>query len=108
MSSLKPDWTSKEGKYSAEPKALSARAQRVRQFLRNRPEQKIVLIAHGDILRYIVYGQQDSSPWANAEVRTYTFTSESDEDAWLQQIDTEAKEGKDEPTSSAPEAGNKL
>ena len=105
MSALTSDWTSKEGKYSADPKSLAARAQRVRQFLRSRPEQKIVLVAHGDILRYIVFGKQDSSPWANAEVRKYTFKRESDEEAWLQKIETEAKEGTDEPTSSAQDAG---
>lgn len=83
-------------------RALKARAKHVRQFLLQRPEKKIVLVAHGDILRYIVYGEQNSSPWANAEVRKYRFKTADagDDDAWLEQITTEAKEGGEAPTSS--------
>lgn len=80
--------------------ALQARARYVRQFLRARPEKKIVLVAHGDILRYIVFGEQNGTPWANAEVRKYKFASKDDEGALLIELTTEAKEGAEEPTSS--------
>jgi hypothetical protein len=59
-----------------------------------------VLVAHGDILRYIVFGEQNGTPWANAEVRKYKFAKDEDEDAYLVQIKTEAKKGDEEPTSS--------
>lgn len=100
FSALTSDWTSKAGKYSASNSALLARARSVRRFLRSQSEDKIALVAHGDILRLILYGEQHHGPWANAEVRTCTFVNNEDEEAWLKQIDTEAKEGQNEPTSS--------
>lgn len=42
----------------------------MRQWLRVRPEQNIVLVAHGDILRHII---EEEYPWRNAEVRVFTF-----------------------------------
>jgi len=101
FSPLTDDWTSKAGPYAANVEALQARAKSVRQFLLNRPEKKIVLVAHGDILRYIVFGKQNGTPWANAEVRKYRFKADAgDDNAWLEEIKTEAKEGGDAPTSS--------
>jgi hypothetical protein len=41
-----------------------------------------------------------SQPWANAEVRSFRFKSADDEDAALEAIKEEAKEGSEEPTSS--------
>lgn len=102
------DWTSKKGKYAANISSLQARARYVRNFLRSRPEKCIVLVAHGDILRYIVFGEQNGTPWSNAEVRKYTFVEEDDEDAWLKLIETEAKEGREEPTSSSKTTNGQL
>ena len=68
--------------------------------MRERPEKTIVLVAHGDFLRYCSKNRQDDSPWANAEVRKYRFKSEDDDEALLEQIDVEAVEGSDKPTSS--------
>jgi len=99
------DWTSKKGKYAANIASLQARARYVRNFLRSRPEKCIVLVAHGDILRYIVFGENNSTPWSNAEVRKYTFVDEDGEEAWLKLVETEAKEGKEEPTSSSATNG---
>lgn len=53
LSRLTPDWTSKEGFYSADRQVLMKRAHWVRKFLLERPEKVIVLVAHGDILRQI-------------------------------------------------------
>ena len=102
MSPLSDDWTSKTGKWAASTKALNARAQYVRRWLRERPEDCIVLVAHGDINRNILYGERTFVPWANTEVKKLTFKDASgqDEDALLEEIKTEAKEGGDEPTSS--------
>lgn len=38
-------------------------------------------------------------PWANAEVRAFTFASVDDEDAKLVLVKEVAKEGEEEPTS---------
>ncbi|CAD6574539.1 MAG: hypothetical protein CYPHOPRED_005450 [Cyphobasidiales sp. Tagirdzhanova-0007] len=100
MSLLTDDWISKAGQYAATEVALQARARHLRRFLRSRPEKKIVLVAHGDILRYVVKGRYGVAPWANAEVRMYKFAEEEDDAAILVQIKTEAKEGREEPTSS--------
>lgn len=99
------DWNSKKGKYAANVTTLQARARHVRNFLRSRPEKSIVLVAHGDILRYIVFGEQNATPWSNAEVRKYTFVDEDGEEAWLKVLETEAKEGHEEPTSSEAKEG---
>ncbi|KAK0527642.1 hypothetical protein OC834_003036 [Tilletia horrida] len=72
---LVPGWNSKQGVYAADPRSLRARAQWVRQWLRSRPERHIAVVAHGDILRYIMsYGDQYIEyPWQNAEVRQFRF-----------------------------------
>lgn len=106
---LTPDWTSKQGFYASDTASLQARARWNRKWLRERPEKEIVLVAHGDCLRYITEGYNSGTPWANAEVRAYTFKCEEEEDkegeAWLvplpvKQSSVVAKEGADEPTSS--------
>ena len=98
---LTPDWTSKEGFYASTVPALQRRARWVRQWLRDRPERAIVVVAHGDVLRYITDGFNSSRLWANAEVKEYTFEKdEQDEEAWLKEIKPVVKKGADEPTSS--------
>jgi len=78
-SRLTPDWTSKQGFWASDPDSLSKRAQWVRQFLRERPEKDIVLVAHGDVLRYITSSTNGPSthPWRNAEVKIYKFDSKT-------------------------------
>ncbi|KAK3056636.1 hypothetical protein LTR09_002429 [Extremus antarcticus] len=73
---LTEDWT-----------IIAERAMKVRQFLREREEEEIVVVAHGDILRQItatVDGPGTYS-WRNAEMRVYRFDSGSveSEDCWL-------------------------
>ena len=75
LSSLTPDWTSKRGFYAADPVSLDARAQWVRQFLRERPEQHIAVVAHGDFLRRLT--DDPMSYWGNAEVRAFQFAPSS-------------------------------
>ncbi|SNX86765.1 uncharacterized protein MEPE_05474 [Melanopsichium pennsylvanicum] len=70
FSNLTPDWISKQGFFAADEETLNKRAQWVRQYLRSRPEQDIVVMAHGDILRRIT---QQAYPWKNAEVRLFQF-----------------------------------
>jgi len=101
FSTLTPDWTSKKGFYASSATALKARARWNRQWLRARPEQDIVVVAHGDALRYITDGENSLKPWANCEVREYTFREEDDEEAWLVPVTKIVQEGEDQPTSSS-------
>ncbi|EIN09819.1 phosphoglycerate mutase-like protein [Punctularia strigosozonata HHB-11173 SS5] len=100
LSDLKPDWNSKKGFYATDVASLQARARWNRRWLRGRPEKEIVVVAHGDCLRYITDGWNSGKPWANTEVRAYTFASEDDDDAKLIPLGKTAQEGTDEPTSS--------
>ncbi|KAH9853359.1 phosphoglycerate mutase-like protein [Lenzites betulinus] len=101
LSLLTPDWNSKRGAYAASEPALRARARWVRRWLRARPERSIAVVAHGDLLRYITTGRNAHEPWANVEVREYTFASDDDGDeAWLVPVQRVAREGGDAPTSS--------
>lgn len=62
------------------------------------------VVAHGDILRCLTQKRNTTEPWANAEVREYTFTSDSDDDASIELVKPSkqpiVQEGKEEPTSS--------
>ncbi|GMK53910.1 hypothetical protein CspeluHIS016_0104960 [Cutaneotrichosporon spelunceum] len=68
---LSPDYASKQGIF--DPERAAERAALVRKWLRDRPEEEIVLVAHGDILRYIVDGHHSSRRWRNAEVCEFGF-----------------------------------
>ena len=96
FSLLTPDWTSKRGFYAPETKSLAARARWNRKWLRERPEKDIVVVAHGDCLRYITEGYNSLTHWANTEVRVYTFKCEENEDeegeAWLVPVEGEIVE----------------
>lgn len=104
FSELTPDWTSKQGFYACSVPALQARARWIRHWLRSRPEREIVVVAHGDCLRYVTDGYNSGALWANAEVREYTFEKGKEEDergeAWLVPVKEVAKEGTEERTSS--------
>ncbi|KAK4331148.1 phosphoglycerate mutase family protein [Rhodotorula toruloides] len=91
-------WTSKQGFFA--PENVEERARWVRRWLRERKEKKIVVVAHGDILRCITDGYRSATPWANAEVRAYTFSSADDDDAKVISVKEVAKEGGNAPTSS--------
>ncbi|GAA5948190.1 hypothetical protein JCM3775_000333 [Rhodotorula graminis] len=93
-------WTSKEGIFA--PERVEERARWVRRWLRDRSEDKIVVVAHGDILRCLTEGRRSATPWANAEVRAYTFSTDPAhaDDAVVVPVREVAKEGSDEPTTS--------
>ncbi|GAA6003273.1 histidine phosphatase family protein [Rhodotorula paludigena] len=92
------EWTSKQGLFSVDN--VLERAKWVRRWIRSRPEKRIVVVAHGDILRAITDGYRSATPWANAEVREYTFRSADDDDAVVVPVKEVAKEGEQEPTST--------
>ncbi|KZT67055.1 phosphoglycerate mutase-like protein [Daedalea quercina L-15889] len=104
FSTLTPDWNSKKGFYAGDVQSLKTRARWNRQWLRSRPEREIVVVAHGDALRYITDGENSLKPWANCEVREYTFAVDEEKDvdgmAWLVLVRKIAREGANEPTSS--------
>ncbi|KAI0092661.1 histidine phosphatase superfamily [Irpex rosettiformis] len=108
FSLLTPDWTTKQGFYAPTVPALQARARWNRNWLRARPEKEIVVVAHGDCLRYLTEGFNSGTPWANAEVREYRFEKEAEDDvqgdAWLVSVGEIVKEGEEGPTSSQLES----
>ena len=111
LSALTPDWNTKQGFYAATETAIRARARWVRNWLRARPERRIVVVSHGDFLRYITKGENDHGAWANVEMREYTFAVEEGEDgdgdgeAWLVPVKEVVEGGEDEPTSSEQVSG---
>ncbi|GAA5891903.1 hypothetical protein JCM6882_007400 [Rhodosporidiobolus microsporus] len=98
-------WTSKQGIF--DPERVVERAKWVRSWLRDRPEKRIVVVAHGDILRCITDGYRSATPWNNAEVRAYTFKSATDDDAAVVPVAEIAKEGEAEPTSGEIKEGRR-
>ena len=71
-------WWVKEGEYANEPKALIARAAKLRRFIKARPEKEVVLVAHGYFNHYLTgdvneRGEQTTPWWAEAELRTFEF-----------------------------------
>ncbi|KAH8156247.1 hypothetical protein CIB48_g12000 [Xylaria polymorpha] len=99
---LTPEWTSKKGFWGPDQDALEHRAKRVRQFLRDRPEKNIVVVAHGGIIRRITTtpAAHKARMWWNAEVRVFQFNPESvqTEDCWLHQTEDVAVAGGYGPT----------
>ncbi|WPH04935.1 phosphoglycerate mutase-like protein [Acrodontium crateriforme] len=92
LSQLPADWTSKKGFWAADSAALTNRARWVRQWLRERPEKTIVLVAHGDVLRRITASSTGPSTyqWRNAEAREFVFdpkTVDDDECFLIQEED---------------------
>ncbi|KAI8984909.1 phosphoglycerate mutase-like protein [Trametes punicea] len=104
LSTLVPRWNSKQGFYAATEEAIRARARWVRRWLRARPERRIVVVSHGDFLRYLTKGENTHEPWANVEVREFTFAPDEADDgegeAWLEPVKRVVQEGEPEPTSS--------
>ncbi|KAF7978953.1 hypothetical protein HWV62_44181 [Athelia sp. TMB] len=94
---LTDDWNSKKGFYAPDAESLANRARWVRQFLRDRPEAEIVLVAHGDFLRRITCTAEGPSTyqWRNAEVRVFEFDPKTVEgpDCFLYQREIVAAAG---------------
>ncbi|GAA5972665.1 hypothetical protein JCM21900_002365 [Sporobolomyces salmonicolor] len=83
-----PDWNLKRGKYEATEEKNVVRAKWIRRWIRERKEDKVVLVGHHGILRRIVKAPNAHdrllSPiqWENAELREFAFkdlTGEDDE-----------------------------
>ncbi|CUA71719.1 hypothetical protein RSOLAG22IIIB_04766 [Rhizoctonia solani] len=95
FSPLTPEWNKKQGVYDASPDALWARAQWVRHLIRERKEQTIAIVAHGQFIRYLVGldGYYDRVKlWSNVEARLYTFESADDMRAKLIPMQDDSKD----------------
>lgn len=89
---LFPSWHTHTGDFSTDGAALVDRARKLRTVLRQREENAIAIVSHGNFAHYIVgnideYGDLDTRGWSNSEWRSYEFLSDNDEEAQLQEVD---------------------
>lgn len=87
-----PDFASKEGTFAPDSESLQARAVTLRKFLRDRKEDEIVVVSHGDFLHHVSRdvddeGKQINGDWENTEYRSYRFWPAEHEDALLKETD---------------------
>jgi broad specificity phosphatase PhoE len=86
------NYSSKEGRFAPDGPSLSTRALELRRFLRDRDEQEVVVVSHGDFLHYVSGeinddGSQAKGWWTNTECRSYRFFPVGHDDATLQETD---------------------
>ena len=91
-------WNDNSGEFKVDTKSLIARARKLRQFLRARPEKNIALVSHGSFAHFIVgnidhEGSEVTRMWDNAEYRSFTFLSEDDNECQMRETD-ESKENR--------------
>lgn len=84
---VKHGWWVHAGEYAFEPKALLSRAAKLRRWIKARPEKEIVLVAHGYFNHYMTGdvredGYQTTPWWKEAEIRTYTFDTSNEIEAY--------------------------
>ncbi|PSN73476.1 PGAM-domain-containing protein [Corynespora cassiicola Philippines] len=75
-------WNNKEGKYAYEKQALRNRAQDLRNWLFQRPENTILLVTHGAFAHFLTEDCDGADPmigtaYINCEMRYFEFTPES-------------------------------
>ncbi|RGP71762.1 histidine phosphatase clade-1 [Fusarium sporotrichioides] len=80
FSLVEPDWYVK-GRWASTAASLLERAKQARSWLSERPEAEIVVISHGCFLHFLTDDwvnavNPQATDWANAEVRSFTLTSE--------------------------------
>jgi broad specificity phosphatase PhoE len=93
-----PGWNNNSGDFKSDHKSLIARAHKLREFLRARPEKNIALVSHGSFAHFIVgnidhEGAEVTRMWDNAECRSYTFLSEEDKECQMKETE-ESKNGR--------------
>lgn len=110
------DYDSKKGRWSPEDKSLKTRALELRKFLRDREEEEIVVVSHGDFLHYVSgdvdeEGNQLKGWWTNTECRSYRFFPVGHEEALLEETEESVRmrgaRGKGEVQGSAKEEARK-
>ena len=60
-------WNSKQGKWASTSDRIVVRAQEVRQWLKARPENEIVLVTHGGFLHYLTEDWTDYAAFSGIE-----------------------------------------
>lgn len=89
-------YDSKSGTFAPDSKSLEARAVTLRQFLRDREEEEIVVVSHGEFLHYVSRdvddkGKQINGNWENTEYRSYIFWPIGHANALLKETDESVK-----------------
>jgi hypothetical protein len=91
-------WTliSKQGRWAPDGESLEAYTLELRKFLRNRDEDEVVVVSHGEFMHYVTGdlnedGTQAKGWWQNAESRTYHFWPVGDDNALLQEVEASVK-----------------
>jgi len=90
------DYDSKKGRWAPDGDSLKARALELRRFLRDRDEQEVVVVSHGDFLHYVSGdlnddGTQRGGWWKNTEFRSFRFFPVGHDDALLQETEESVK-----------------
>lgn len=93
---LYTDFNTKKGMWAPDGGSLKARALELRRFLRDSPEQEIVVVSHGDFLHYVSgdldeNDKQANGDWENCEFRSFRFHPVDHEDALLQETGESVK-----------------
>lgn len=75
---LKDGWWKKDGDNTPDDKHCHARAEKLRRYLKKRPEQNIVLVGHGKFFHFMTgnidaEGHQTGEYWTNLMWRSYRF-----------------------------------
>jgi broad specificity phosphatase PhoE len=86
------DFNTNEGRWASDVASLDARALELRRFLRDREEDEIVVVSHGDFMHHVTRdmnedGTQAKGDWENAEFRSYRFWPVGHEEAVLQETE---------------------
>ncbi|KAF2837599.1 phosphoglycerate mutase family protein-like protein [Patellaria atrata CBS 101060] len=101
-------WNSKRGYWAPTAQAVTERAKAARQWLRDRKENEIVVVAHGALLHFLSndwHGATNfqGTGWRNCEVRTYNFDPKSGDEAYLFETSAsrERRRGAEKPLGEA-------
>jgi broad specificity phosphatase PhoE len=91
-SDIYTDYASKQGRWSPDGASLKARAQELRMFLRDRTEDEIAVVSHGDFLHFVSgdtdeNGNQLNGDWENTELRSFRFWPIDHQEALLQETE---------------------
>jgi broad specificity phosphatase PhoE len=90
------DYNTKQGRWAPDGASLQTRAVELRRFLRDREEDEVVVVSHGDFLHYVTGdinddGTQAGGWWKNTEFRSYRFFPIGHNDALLQETEESVK-----------------
>lgn len=84
LSGVFEGWNSKTGEVGTEVAAIVARAKKVTRWLRDREEEEVVLVSHGNFAHFLTgevdaEGVQTTGWWGDAELRSYTFVGDAED-----------------------------